>query len=312
MMIHPNLRLFFILSWLLIGQPSPDPTVILFIVTALIVIMALRGSFRYHTIVFLGIFGVMLLDTFQFVFIGLLGEILKSHPIREVWNFFSTMFTLNFGLSIAGLVAAVCAAAYIELARSQMTLTKIFPELTFLDASDRVTDMVKRLASSASIEPPRVSLLDSGTPSAFTVQSRRKYIIAVSVGLIESLNEEEVEACLAHEISHLKNRDFAWRFIATVTKMALFTKPLSYVIEPAIYRAREFLADQTAAILIGGPGALISALHKLGELQRFGVPTSSNGISTCSLNGGAGLFKMLDKHPDIESRIRALERMCPP
>ncbi len=145
-----------------------------------------------------------------------------------------------------------------------MSIARIFPRLKFLEAPKQLKNGVISLAESAGIKPPDVSLIDSGTPSAFTIRSKRRYVIAISIGLLESLNNDEVEACLAHEISHLKNKDFTWRFIATVAKVALFAKPLSYLIEPAVYRGREFLADRTAAMLIGGPSALISALSKLG------------------------------------------------
>lgn len=152
--------------------------------------------------------------------------------------------------------------------------------------------------------------MDSGTPSAFTIRAKRKYVLAVSIGLLESLDTEEVEACLAHEISHLKNKDFNWRFIATVAKVALFAKPLSYLIEPAVYRGREFLADRTAAILIGGPNALISALSKLGESQALDVSTSAGTVCMCSLNHRTSFFRIFDKHPSIHARIRSLQEMC--
>jgi heat shock protein HtpX len=123
------------------------------------------------------------------------------------------------------------------------------------------------------------------------------------------LDNEEVEACLAHEISHLKNKDFIWRFVATVAKVALFAKPLSYLIEPAVYRGREFLADRTAATLMGGPSALISALSKLGESQSLDISTSAGNVCMCNLNHSSGFFRIFDKHPKINARIRSLEEM---
>ena len=119
---------------------------------------------------------------------------------------------------------------------------------------------------------PEVAIVDSGYPSAFTVRANRRYTIAASIGLLESLSEKEVEACLAHEVAHLKNRDFIVRAIATVSKLAVFARPVGYFVEPAVYRAREFLADKTAAELIGGPTMLISALSKLKAANSFSEP----------------------------------------
>jgi len=310
-MIHPFPGFFFVLSWLLIGPPVPPPSAVAFTAGVLILALALRRSFRYHTIALLGILGIMLLDSLQIVFAGLHVELLEPHMFHdEVWNFFAPFFTINLVLTVIGALAAICAAAYIEFGRSRMSIAKIFPELGFLDAPEHVRTMVDNLASSAGVQAPNVCLIDSGTPSAFTIRSRRRYVVAVSIGLLESLDREEVEACLAHEISHLKNKDFRLRLLATVAKVALFAKPMSYLIEPAVYRAREFLADRTAAVLIGGPRALISALTKLEESQALGISKSSVSVCMCSLNGGSGFFKILDKHPDIHARIEALQEMC--
>jgi heat shock protein HtpX len=309
-MIRPFSGYLLILSWLLIGPSVPPPSTIAFIAGVLILALGLRRSFRYHTIALLSILGIMFLDSLPIVFVGLHVELFEPHVFHEdVWNFFSTMFTINLGLTVAGAIAAVCAAAYIEFGRSRMSVAKIFPELRFLDAPRQVRSMVNNLAGSAGVQPPEVCLIDSGTPSAFTIRSRRKYVVAVSIGLLESLDKEEVEACLAHEISHLKNKDFHLRFLATVAKVALFAKPMSYLLEPAVYRAREFLADRTAAMLMGGPRALISALSKLDESQTLDISDSSVSVCMCNLNGGRSFFKILDKHPDIHARIKALQEM---
>ena len=309
-MIHPFPRFLLILSWLLIGPSVPPASVIAFIGGGLILALALRRSFRYHTIALLGILGIMLVDSLQMVLVGLHIELIEPHLFHDnVWNFFSTLSALNLGLTVAGALAAVSAAAYIEFGRSQMSVAKMFPEFRFLDAPKQVRSVVDKIASSAGVRTPEVCLVDSGAPSAFTIRSRRRYIVAVSIGLLESMDVEEVEACLAHEISHLKNKDFPLRLLVTVAKVALFAKPMSYLIEPAVYRARELLADRTAAMLIGGPSALISALSKLEESQALAIPDSSVSVCMRLLNGRSAFFKILDKHPDIQARIKALQEM---
>jgi heat shock protein HtpX len=212
---------------------------------------------------------------------------------------------------LLGAVSAVGAAVFIEFGKSRMSLSKAFPQLTFLEPPTRLKEMVQRLSTEAHISAPDVRLIDSGEPSAFTVRANRKYTVTVSVGLLESLEDCEVEACLAHEIAHLKNHDFTVRFAATLAKVALFAKPLSYVLEPAVYRAREFLADITAVKLVGEPDALISALAKLKESSdfEFAVPGSS---CVCNLTGRTGVIRIFDKHPALEARITALWEMKQP
>jgi heat shock protein HtpX len=303
-------RFFFLLTWVLIGPAMPRPETLALIASVFVLAVSLRRSFRYRTIAFLGILAIMVFQGFQPILLNLSLEPIGTHLLHDdLWGFLRTLFMLDMGLSIVGALAAACAAVYIGLGKSRMSVARIFPQFKFLDAPKQVQNAVRNLAKSAGIQTPEACLIDSGSPAAFTIRSKRKYTVAVSIGLLESLDAKEVEACLAHEIAHLKNNDFTWRFIATVAKVALFAKPLSYLLEPAVYRAREFLADRTAAILMGGPSALISALSKLGESQSYGTAAYSEAVCMCQLNASNGFFKILGKHPDIPARIRALKEM---
>jgi Zn-dependent protease with chaperone function len=90
----------------------------------------------------------------------------------------------------------------------------------------------------------------------------------------------------------------------------LFARPLSYLIESAVYRAREFLADRTAAILVGGPGPLISALKKLQETDHD-TCESTVGSLICCVSGKKSTFRLLNMHPDLTTRIRLLSETKP-
>ena len=169
---------------------------------------------------------------------------------------------------------------------------------------------VKRLATAANIQCPELCLVDGGTPCAFTIRSRGKFTIALSIGLLESFDKSEVEACLAHEIAHIKNRDFALRTMVTMARIALFAKILSYFIETALYRTRELLADKTAASLVGGPNPLISALTKLQEASV--VDETPIGNTICFFHAKKGAFELLSKHPSLSTRIRMLKEMETP
>jgi heat shock protein HtpX len=309
-MIHLAPRFLFVLSWVLIGPAMPRPEILALIASVFVLAMVLKRSFRYRTIAFLGILAIMVFQGLRPVLQSLSFGPLGPHLFHDdVWGFLRTLFMLDMGLSIVGALGAVCAAIYIGLGKSRMSVARAFPQFKFLAAPQQIQNTVRNLANAAGIQTPEVCLIDSGTPAGFTIRSKRKYTLAVSIGLLESLEPKEVEACLAHEIAHLKNNDFTWRFLATVAKVALFAKPLSYLLEPAVYRAREFLADRTAAILIGGPTALISALSKLGESQPYGTSAYSEPVCMCQLNASNGFFKILGKHPDISARIRALQEM---
>ena len=304
--------LVFLIS-VVIGPSQPAKWSLLVTAAGLTAAFALRRSFQGRTIVLLGIFGMMLAQSLLFFavssYIDVLGRA-PAHIARTSWDYFSILHAVNMGIVLIGGIAAACAGLFIGLKKTRIGMSKMFPQLQFLEpAPVHVKETVNRLACLAGVASPNVSLVDSGVPSAFTVWANRKYSVALSVGLLESLDDKEVEACLAHEISHIKNGDFTVRFLATLAKIALFAKPLSYFIEPAVYRAREFLADKTAAQLIGGPDALISALSKLKGSDSFAVTSPRDLMCVCNLSGGKSVLRILDKQPDLTARIETLREM---
>jgi Zn-dependent protease with chaperone function len=303
-------RYFFLISWLIAGPPILALPTIGLLAVGVTLVFVLRRSYHERTLALLGIFGLMLVESVFVVGLAfhfmVRGE--PAHLVESSRGFYDLLPRLDLGAVLLGALAAGCAAVFIELGKSRMSLSTAFPQITFLNPPTRLEEMVNRLATAAGIAAPDVRLIDSGAPSAFTVRANRKYTVTVSVGLLESLEDGEVEACLAHEIAHLKNHDFTVRFAATLAKVALFARPLSYLLEPAVYRAREFLADLTAVKLVGGPDALISALAKLKESSDFelAVPGSS---CVCNLAGRRGVVRIFDKHPALEARISALWEM---
>jgi heat shock protein HtpX len=244
------------------------------------------------------------------VLVGFYMDFLGRSPVhftRSSSSQLPTFHTVELAIALVGIFGAACVALFLNSQKS-CAISKVFPELRLLETPVELRESVGRLASRAGTACPDVWLIDSGLPSAFTVRANHKYSLAVSVGLLESLEDKETEACIAHEISHFKNNDFTVRFLATLAKVALFAKPLSYLVEPAIYRAREFLADTTAASLIGGPDALISALSKLKD-STDATPSLLHPVPICNLSGRKGLLGIFDKHPDLETRIKMLEEM---
>jgi len=303
-------RYLIFISWLLVGPSRIAlPTIGL---TALGITLALflRRSHSKRTLALLGIFGLMLIESAFVVALALnfafRGE--PNHVLESSRRIFDLFFDLGIGEVLLGAMAAGCAAVFIEFGKSRMSLAKAFPQITFLEPPVEIKDSVTRLARAAHIRVPDVCMVDSGVPSAFTVRANRRYTITLSVGLLESLDGKEVEACLAHEVAHLKNNDFTVRFIATLSKVALFARPLSYLLEPAVYRAREFMADITAANLVGGPEALISALSQLKESSNLDTAISGSSC-VCNLTAAGGVCRMFDKHPALEDRLKVLREM---
>ena len=303
-------RYFIFLTWLIVGPSRPALATIGLVGAGIAFAILLRKSFQKRTLAILGIFGLMLVESALVLGVSvhfmLKGE--PTHIMESSREFFDLLHDVNFVINLLGIVAAGCAALFIEFGKSRISLSKALPQFKFLDAPMQVREMVTQLAISAGIAVPDVCLIDSGVPSAFTVRANRRYSVTVSVGLLESLEPSEVEACLAHEIAHLKNNDFTMRFLATLAKVALFARPLSYLLEPAVYRAREFMADSTAADLVGGPDALISALSNVSESSNFESSLPSSAC-ICNLHARTGILRVFDKHPSLEDRLRLLREM---
>jgi heat shock protein HtpX len=308
-MINIVPRYFIFLISILIGPPIAAMLVIAVVVVDLVAALALRHSFRGRTVSLLGILGLMLSESLLLVLASFDADEFLGQSSAHLTPLspFPTLQTVNLAIALGGILAAVGAALFINFWKLR-SMSRTFPELELLDTPVELSQSVSRLASRAGIASPELWLIDSGLPSAFTVQANYRHSVAVSVGLLESLDDKEIEACIAHEIAHLKNNDFTIRFLATLAKVALFAKPLSYLIEPAVYRAREFLADSTAASLIGGPDALISALSKLKD-SSAAAPSLLEPMCTCNLSDRNGLLAIFNKHPDLEARIKMLEEI---
>ncbi len=202
--------------------------------------------------------------------------------------------------------------------------------------------LVEVLAQRAGIPKPSVHLIDSPTPNAFaTGRSPAKGAVAATTGLMQMLNRDELAGVMAHELAHIKNRDTLISSIAAtiagaismIADMALWSMifgggeeeeggsggfimlilaPIAaLIIQMAISRSREFVADAEGARILGDPKPLADALRKLemGVKQRpmdVSPATSHLYIVNPIFGGMAGLFST---HPATEKRIAKLEEM---
>ena len=207
--------------------------------------------------------------------------------------------------------------------------------------------IVERLSQKANIPKPRVAIVNNPVPNAFaTGRSPKKAVVAVHTGLMNVLNPEEIEAVLAHELTHVRNWDTLIMAIAAVVagsisfiaRMAFWfslgsrssrnrTNPaallVAWILAPiaalliqlAISRGREFAADRGGAEITGRPMALASALSKINMSVKRKPMTEATGnpakahlyiINPFRSQGIAGLFST---HPSLKDRVERLEAM---
>jgi heat shock protein HtpX len=214
----------------------------------------------------------------------------------------------------------------------------------------RLYEVMDRLAGKANLPVPKLYIVPEAAPNAFaTGRSPRHASVAVTQGLLQVMNDDELEGVIAHELSHVRNYDILISSIAAtlagaITYMAhmgqlanifgyggnrgndreggglsailmLILAPLAaMLLQLGISRQREYAADQTGVKMVGQPYGLISALQKLGAYnQRIpsNIPQTTSALCIVKpLFGGGSLFSSLfSTHPPLEDRIAALREM---
>ncbi len=208
--------------------------------------------------------------------------------------------------------------------------------------------MINLLAERAEIPKPKVYIIDTSMPNAFaTGRNPEHSAVAVTTGIMHLLSEDELFGVLAHEISHIKHRDILIQTVAATMAGAismianwlqwgaflglggddeeggniifalLFSIIASFaamLVQMAISRSREFLADEGGAKYSGNPLFLANALKKLDagiRLTENNVnPATAHMFIVSPLSGGRAVLNLFSTHPPIEERVRRLELMA--
>jgi heat shock protein HtpX len=204
--------------------------------------------------------------------------------------------------------------------------------------------MIERLCIQADLPKPRIAVADSHVPNAFACgRSQKSATVCATTGIMSVLSPSELEGVMAHELSHVKNRDvlimtiasffasiasiilqFGFFFggddddnpsILVVLLVSFVVYILSFFLMLALSRYREFSADRGAAIITGRPSALSSALVKIsGAMQR--VPTQDlrqaermNAFFIVPATVKSSVQTIFSTHPPMEKRIERLQRL---
>ena len=206
--------------------------------------------------------------------------------------------------------------------------------------------IVSRLCANADLPMPKIAVVKTSMPNAFaTGRNQKNAVVAVTTGIMARLDNNELEAVLAHELTHVKNRDMMVMTVATfLSSMAqilvqwlpffgggsrdrdsssnfivLFLVSLvvwivSFILIRTLSRYREFAADRGSAIMTGQPSHLISALKKI---SGFRVPTEDlrkveGAVSALFITpavSGSSFMRLFSTHPTLEARIAALQNI---
>jgi len=191
---------------------------------------------------------------------------------------------------------------------------------------------VERLAARAGVLKPRLYLIPDGLPRALAAgRGPRGSSLAVSSGLLAAASPAELEAVVAHELAHVRNRDVVVQTSVVVLAATLlelsrvggwFQRLLLYVLGPVaaafvhlmLSRNREFLADRDAAVLCESPHPLADALVRLdaaAELVEFAGSPATEPLYTINPFMEDGLAALFVTHPPVAERVRRLRELDP-
>jgi heat shock protein HtpX len=251
------------------------------------------------------------------------------------------------GLTLAlGMAVVMNGIAYFY--SDKIALSSSGAQAVSREEAPKLYQVMERLCAKANLPMPKLYLIPEQAPNAFATGRNPKHAsVAVTVGLMELMNEDELEGVIAHELSHVRNYDIlttsvAATLAAAITflgRMAMYAEmfggggrsdddrrggvlggllmiilaPLAaLLLQMMISRRREYAADESGARLVGHPYGLISALEKLGAYnQRIPMdasPATSSLYIVKPLSAG-GIANLFSTHPPLEDRIAVLRQM---
>jgi heat shock protein HtpX len=254
-------------------------------------------------------------------------------------------FVIGLGLSVALNFSAYFFSDKLALAASgaRLVTEQELPE---------VYRIMRNLTDRLSIPMPRIFLMDGPQPNAFATGRNPKHaVVAVTTGVLEALNADELEGVLAHELAHVTNRDILISSVAAMlgatlsilarmsmwggggrrrgnngatailALVGLLVGPmLAALLRFAISRSREFQADESGAAYTGNPLALASALRKIAGGVDQQPMKVNEAIATMYIENplrgprrrGSSAKKLFNTHPPMEERVQRLEAMVGP
>jgi heat shock protein HtpX len=261
--------------------------------------------------------------------------------------FFAVLISV-FDFGIWAIVAILGALAFIQYYTSdKIALAASGAKVVDREQAPQLHEMVERLAALADVPKPRVAVIPTDVPNAFaTGRNPKNSVVAVTEGLWRRLEPREIEGVLAHELSHVANRDVTIMTIASffamvaallvrvglfsgmfggdrnrdggapiwliVLVVSLVTYVISWILILTISRYREYVADRGAALLTGAPEQLMSALQKIAS-DMLRIPQrdlrqveSMNAFFIVPTNWKKSFGELFMTHPPLEKRLARL------
>jgi len=279
---------------------------------------------------------------------GLTGRVLMTWALLLlVYLFFLGFLNMVLPNSFGMLLAFVVVFGLIQYFFSaKLVLMTTHARVVGEDEYPELHQMIGKLCQEADLPMPKIAVMPSPVPNAFaTGRNPKNAVVAVTDSIMGTLNREELEAVLAHELSHVKNRDILTMtvasFIAMLASMimqnaifysmfnnregggawiiagivSVFVWLVATILMMSLSRYREYAADRGSAYITGNPAALRSALTKIsGRMDQVPVKkkeemSGANMFYILPVLSGKGFKELFSTHPPFEKRLAALEKI---
>ena len=258
---------------------------------------------------------------------------------------------LNFtGLGLAPMILLVFGMAIFQYYTSdKLALMASGAKVVTPEQAPQLHQTVDRLCAMADLPKPKVAIIDTDVPNAFaTGRNPKNSAVAVTTGLLRQLEQREVEGVLAHELSHIANRDVLIMTLASffamlaglltrwgllfggggrsreggapvwliVFAVSIVTYVLSFILIRMISRYREYAADRGAALITGAPENLMSALQRIASnitripQQDLRQVESMNAFFIIPTNWRSSMGELFATHPPMEKRLANLAKVA--
>ena len=282
---------------------------------------------------------------------GLTARIIVSFAVLALLYlvFLSVLAYVGFGAIPIAVIAGIMILAQWYFS-DKIVLWSTGAKIVNREQFPELHDLVERIVARNNLPKPRIAVINTKMPNAFaTGKTPKSSIVTVTTGLMDQLETEELEGVIAHELSHIKNRDVlvltlaslfstvAWYLMqfsfyggmsggygrrrdsgggmALVLLVAIITWLVSFLIIRAISRYREFVADRDGALMTGKPSKLASALLKISDTMKR-IPTQDlrqmegmNAFFIIPALSGSSFANLFSTHPPVDQRVKKLLEM---
>ncbi len=230
--------------------------------------------------------------------------IIRINKLLPVLPVTSLLYAVGFAIALAYLIMTV--------ALGDRIVRRVFHVVELGQGEyESLQEEVRNLSTRMGICPPKIGLVEDLRPNAFVTGYGRRTILVFSLGLLKTLTKKELVVVAAHELSHVKNRDFLFKTLSTALSLVSFFNPFAHFSSASAQRERENLADEDGVKIIGKPGLFKKAIIKINraslKFPREGF--AARLTSSLFLTSPLSVRTLFSTHPRLEYRVRNIEKI---